>query len=153
MCFVSDMYSFGLNLSKAFKTNCKLWAGPYLLLIVKDPEDVKIIFNSDKCSDKTPFVYNVYFSYGLLVMNGDKYKLHRKSMMPLLYPTNLKTFLPITNAKTISFLKEFDSKLSSKAADFSCHFMDLTFDTSLVTLFGVDIAQNDRIQFVHNMEK
>lgn len=58
------------------------------------------------------------------------------------------------NAKTVSFLKSFDSKLSANAIDISFQTMDFALDTSLLTLFKIDdIAEADRTELIENMER
>lgn len=128
--------------------------GPFLLLVVKDPEDIKIVFNSDECFDKPLSFYNLYIGYSLFVFRADVYKIHRRAINPLFYPTALRSYLPIINAKMTKFLENFDLKLSSEKVDICHQAMDFTLESSLATLFGNEtVDEKARLKFIEDVEQ
>lgn len=149
-----DVYSTASDLSRKFKSTFKFWVGPFLFLIVKDADDIKIALNSEFCSEKPSIFYKPYSNFALLTMGGNMYKLHRKNINPLFYPAFLKSLLPIINSKMQSFLERFDSTLNQNAFDFSIHSMEFTLDTILATMFGRnDVDEDVRRKFVHDFEQ
>lgn len=120
-----------------FESSYKVWVGPFLVYVVRDPEDIQTALNSDECFEKPAF-YRQYFSYGMVVMGGDEYKLHRRITCPMFNPSALLNYLPKVNKKMNNFLKRFDEKLDSEEVDFCVDAADFTLDTALSTLFGVE---------------
>lgn len=85
---------------------------------------------------------------------GDKYKVHRKAVNPLFFPTSLQRCLPILNMKMRDFLERYDTRLDSKAIEFTHPSMDFILDSILATMFGIDhVGENARLKFIHDTEK
>lgn len=75
------------------------WYLNKLVVVIDDPNDLKLCLNSDKCIDK-PFVYD-YFSAGQGIFNSKKqvWKPHRRALNPTLSPKMVSSFIPIFNEK------------------------------------------------------
>lgn len=148
------MYSTLVGFSKCYESSFRLWLGPILVLMVRDAADLKIILNSEECFDKIDFIYKQLFTYGLLVMGGDEYKLHRKQINPLFYPMALRSYLPIINGKLKNFMARFDSGLKpNEEFELSILTGDFTMDTILATMFGVDhVDEKVRLGLIDSME-
>lgn len=152
----SDFYSTLISFTKPFTSSFKIWAGPVLFLVVRDPDDIKIVLNSEETFDKIALFYKQYLSYCLFSMNGgDKYKRHKKVVSPLFHPASLQRCLPIINMQMRKFLKRFDANLHpGKAIECSHYAMDFILDTLLSTMFGIDdTADEARMKFVVDTEK
>lgn len=115
---------------------------------------MKIILNSEECFDKIDFIYQQLFTYGMLVMNGEEYKLQRKVVNPVFFPAALKSYLPIVNDKLNSFMTRFDTRLKpNEVFELSVLTGDFTMDTILSTMFGVDHVDEDiRLGLSRGME-
>lgn len=126
-----------------------------LFLIIRDPDDLKTILTSEECSAKLGYVYKLYFNYGLFVLEGDEYKLHRKAINPLLTPAAIKSYLPIINKKVKSFIDRFDSRLKpNEEIEFGRLATDFAFDSFLSTFYGVDhVAEDKRMEIVKTVER
>lgn len=121
---------------------------------MRDPNDVKIILNSAETFEKTQIIYGLYFKFGLLVMGGEQYKLHRKAITPLFQPETLKTYMPTINRKMDSFMERFDKRLEPGAFDFTLLIMDFFLDSLLATMFGIDhIDEEVRMEFIEDTER
>lgn len=149
----TDQYTNLAAFSKPFSGNFKIWYFWYLLLVVRDPDDIKIALNSEKCFEKPSFLYKAFNKGGMLVIGGDEYKLHRKTIMPIFSKQHLRQYLVIANAKMQNFLQQFDLKLDKKPFDFFHHASDFTLDTIMTTLFGRTIEKDLRVQFRHDAER
>lgn len=149
------LYSLFAGFTKCYKTNFKAWIGPFLMLFIRDADDLKTILNSEKCFDKVSILYEKVIDYGLLVIGGETYKLHRKSINPIFHPTQLKSFIPIIKRKMDDFLLRFDSRIETSEEIEMSHFAsDFTLDTILATMFSNnDITENERMRFIVSSEK
>lgn len=145
---VADFYSFMVNLMKGFDDGVKAWIGPFLFFIPQKPEDIQIILNSVDCQNKPLFLYRELFSYGLIAMNGEEYKVHRKAFSPLFTPKALRSFVPMLDDIMNKFLVDFDSNLKPEAFDMLYDSMDYTFNANLVTFLGVNMDKKERSTFL-----
>jgi cytochrome P450 len=124
------------------------------MISLTDPEDIKIVFNSDNCIDKPSFVYNALTGYGLVAHNGDVYKTHRKAINPLFTPKALQNYIPEINRQVVKFLKNFDANLTDKIFDVSEETLLYTFQLSLKVFFGIeDMERKTCLNFIDNTEK
>jgi cytochrome P450 family 4 len=66
---------------------------PYVVLI--EPEDIEIILNSTKHTKKTAFykLLDNFLGKGLITQDVDKWKVHRKILLPAFQPRMLKQFI------------------------------------------------------------
>lgn len=126
----------------------KAWFGPILTFVPLKPEDIKIILNSEHCQDKPLFVYNQLFTYGMISMNGDEYKNHRKAILPLFYPKTLQSFLPILDGLMKKFLVDFELNLKPETFDLKHDSMDFMLNANLITSFGIHIEKETRKNFM-----
>lgn len=142
------------NFSKDFKTTFKVWFGPYLMIFVRDADDFKKILTSEESFDKVNLMYDKIIDFGLLTLGGDTYRLHRKIVIPVFFPTNLKSYFPIIREKMNDFLKRFDDRLDSSDELEFCHLaQDFTFETIMATMFSKDdVTEHERLEYVHASE-
>lgn len=144
----SDIYELIVKHMEGFNEGVKIWFGPFLMFFPRKPEDVKIILNSEDCQDKPLFFYRELFTYGLIAMNGDEYKAHRKAFNPLFSPKALRSYIPMLDDVMNKFLVDFDMNLKSETFDLSYDTMDYTFNGNLVTFFGIDVEKSIRADFL-----
>jgi cytochrome P450 len=151
--FLLDLYSSGMEIVNSFTSSFKVWVGPFLVFVVRDPSEVKILLNSEDCFEKPNMIYRTYFSYGMLTMGGETYKLHRKTILPLFYPKPLQQYHSKINAKMNSFLKDFDNNLKPTEMEMSEHALEFALDTFLETMFGMDVKKTTQKKFLNDAEK
>lgn len=87
-------------------------------------------------------------------MGGDKYKLHRKTIIPIFAPSSLQSFLPIISKKVDSFLQRFDKQIEPEAIDFCEYATDFALDTILATMLGEnDVSESDRRHLISSINR
>jgi hypothetical protein len=59
----------------------KNWLGTWVWVFCIDPEDTKIILNSPDCLDKPRIIYSAVSDFGLISINGEEYKMHRRKVV------------------------------------------------------------------------
>jgi cytochrome P450 len=80
----------------------QIWLGPKLFVVTDNPEDAKILLNSPNSSSKADVyrfmesTFNVGVG-GLISLNGDIWKHHRKLLNGCFKPDILKTYVSIFN--------------------------------------------------------
>lgn len=75
----------------------RFWIGYNLLIFPTDPDDLKTILNSPQCINKASH-YSITLPNGLLQIEGDQWKMHRRLLNPCLSNAFLKTCFPNINA-------------------------------------------------------
>lgn len=124
------------------------------MFVPQNPEDIKIILNSDECYDKPVMFYEKIVKHGLMSLNGEAHKHQRKALNPAFFPGVLKSFLPVLSSKVDKFLKSFDESLSSEPFDLFHHTMEFTLESTLATLFGNEgMNKEERSEFVCTVDK
>jgi cytochrome P450 family 4 len=87
---------------RRYGTPTRFWIGPKLFILVDQPDDVQIVLNSPNSSYKGEvYAFLEFFkkgSGGLITINGEKWKTHRKLLNPCFIPKILDSYLPIFNA-------------------------------------------------------
>jgi cytochrome P450 family 4 len=122
-------------------------------LLLKKPEEIKIVLNSEETFDKPEHGLNMFFKYGLLTEGGEKYKTQRKAVTPFFLPSNLKRFYPIINDKFTAFLNDFDKDLKAEEFDITHTIMNFTLDTILLTMFNrSDFSKRQVSEFIENTD-
>lgn len=148
---IPALYTAMIRLTKQFRSTFTAWLGPFLLVVVRDADDMKAILASEECFDKVNFFYDLFdFECGLLVLNGKTYKQHRRNTIPVFHPAQLKKFLPIAREKMNNFLKRFDGRLEPlKEIDFGHLATDYALETTLATMFSNNsFTENERIKMI-----
>mgnify|MGYP002655297311 CR=1 FL=1 len=150
MITCSDYYATLISFANSFKSSFKISFGTHLTVAVKDPEDVKIILNSEACYDKHP-LYWKFHKGGIPITGGEKNKLHRKVATPVFHPSRLENYQKSFNTCANNFLQSFDKDLPSKEFNILPKIFDFTLDVTLQTTIGEkNISQKDRIKIISN---
>lgn len=124
--------------SRSISRSCFFWVGHMFWLLVKKPEEVKIILNAEETFEKTDHGVSLYLEHGLLTDGGEKYKLQRRTIMPFFVPSNLKKIFTILNHKTEEFFEKFDKEISSEEFDLTPFTMSFAFSAILKTILNID---------------
>jgi cytochrome P450 len=112
------------------------WFGYHFTVVLNNPDDIKILMNSDKCFEKHP-CYEFYFKYGLFTEGGEKYKIQKKSLIPLFQPSNLKNLIPTINNNFTHFMEQNEKNMEGKEFLMKSLASKFTINTVLGTLIGL----------------
>lgn len=119
--------------------------GHLFIFIPRDPEEVRIILNSEEAFEK-PFHYNFFYDTGLLIVGGDRYKQQRKALNPLFYPANLKSLMPTLNKKTGEFIASFESDFGLENIDIKNAGLHFVANSIFASVFGAEPGSFEHIQ-------
>lgn len=116
------------------------FAGPFFMQVLRDPEDIKIVLNSDDAYEKTIFS-SFFFRYGMLSDGGEVYKQQRKALSPLFSTPRLRFINPIINRTMSDFMEFFENRRdSTKEVDFKHIGTYFGTTSSLYTVFNINIT-------------
>lgn len=133
------------------------WIGNVFVVILNNPDDVKIALNSDDCYEK-PKPYEFFFKYGLLTEGGDKIRQQRKSLIPLFTPWNLKSYIPLINENFDIFIEKNSTQLlkfQECKINMKSIVMLFVFNTVLRTMLGyknVSCDDDESMEFMNLIE-
>ncbi|XP_070502889.1 uncharacterized protein [Chironomus tepperi] len=78
----------------------KTWLGHVLMVILGNPEDVKIVMKSKDCIDKPKFMKFFRAPEGVLFGDYEPWHAHRKILNPYFNVQGVKAFIPLFNEKS-----------------------------------------------------
>lgn len=93
----------------------RFWLGTKLFMIITDPEDLKIIFNSDKCLNKSEMYDYLPIPLSLVRMEKEKWRADRRAYNPSFRSSVLNQFIPTLNRESTNLcnalaqLSEYDA--------------------------------------------
>lgn len=114
----------------------KAWLGPKLLVTFSDPEDLKVLLNSDVCLDR-PYLYHfLKSSNSVLSLDREQWKHDRRHLNSTLNTTMVASFYPSFNQKA-QLCTEI---LADASGAINCHrvFLKCLLDMHFVTSLSSD---------------
>lgn len=131
-------YQALIDVGKPFKSAFKFRIGQKLFVMLRDPDDVKIILNHKDCTHKNEN-YIKFFDNGLVFSSGDEHKTRKKNAIPVFYQAAVKKFIPVVDTKMKSFLRRFEAKHHQNEFDIVHSVLTFTLDVVLSTICGTRI--------------
>ncbi|KAK9695696.1 Cytochrome P450 [Popillia japonica] len=132
-----QIFKVALNVAAKYNNLVKVWAGPYLLVGLFNPQDVELILGSHVHLEKSAEYkyFQPWFGNGLLISYGDIWKNHRKMIAPTFHMNILKSFFPQFNEISRKVCKKMERE---KGKPFDCHeyMSGVTVDILLETVMG-----------------
>nr|CAD7419097.1 unnamed protein product [Timema cristinae] len=89
-----------LKVASLYIPTLRIWIGPRLLVVVSDPVDLENLMNNHKClgRDGIKDLLDKYpLGDGLFLLGGEKWKYHRKVIVPTFHYNILTSFVEIFN--------------------------------------------------------
>ncbi|KAK3926939.1 Cytochrome P450 4C1, partial [Frankliniella fusca] len=97
-----ELYDKLVALRAELGPTVKLWLGPVLVVIVSRPTDLELVFKDPRLQNKPWIMYassmEPCLGAGLITMNGDDYRRHRRIISPSFAQNVLHSFAPSFNA-------------------------------------------------------
>lgn len=119
--------------------------GHFFVFIPRDPEELKVILNSEEAFEK-PVHYQFFHDKGLLIVGGDEYKRQRKALNPVFYPANLRSLYPVLNEKTSEFIENFESNFGFENVDIKNAGLHFVANAIFTTIFGAESGTFEHVQ-------
>ncbi|GJQ86707.1 hypothetical protein Trydic_g14778 [Trypoxylus dichotomus] len=130
----------------------KSWHGNNPMLHLMKPEHLEIIMNSSVHITKShQYDYlHPWLGQGLLTSAGNRWRLHRKLIIPTFHFKILENYLDIFVEKTHILLGLLDSKANGKHCDIYPDINHWTLDVICKTAMGVDVdaMSNNRNEYI-----
>jgi cytochrome P450 len=91
--------------------------------------------------------------FSLLTINGDAYKLLRKTIAPLFTPKSFKSYVPIIDEVANEFMSDFTVESSAGFFDISLFTLDFVLNSSLRTFFNMKFDETTRGSLIENIAR
>ncbi|XP_039300946.1 cytochrome P450 4V2-like, partial [Nilaparvata lugens] len=135
-----------ISISSSYESPFRVWIGPLLIVVLKNPEDIQIVLNSSKTLGKDP-LYRFFrntVGTGLFSAPVDKWKKNRRAITPAFNNKLLEQFVPVFNQQNKLLVEKLAPHLN-KAEQFDL--FDLispaTLDIICQTALGIDVKAQD----------
>ncbi|XP_046734966.1 uncharacterized protein LOC124404677 [Diprion similis] len=126
------------EISKPYNDPFRAWLGPKLLVVIKNPRDFEVVFNSNVASHK-PYEYRFLESYlgrGLVTESGSIHRVHRKVLLPMVTGKPLNSYIECFDRHSRRCVECLERQVDQGEFDVM-HFMDdCTLDMVLETIMG-----------------
>lgn len=99
----------------------RLWFGAKLIVGISDPEDIKIVLNSDECLEKTFLHLLKGFRLGLAFSPKHIWKRDRRALSPSFSSGIITRFLPVFNEKAMYLCGHIENRVGAS----DNHFKDV----------------------------
>lgn len=126
-----SLFDFAYNSIKNVETISKTFHGPLLLVVLADPDDVKVVMTSKDCLDKSSIMKFANINQGSLFGTLEAWQRHRKIMEPYFGLLSMKNFIPLFNEKSLIQTRNLSKNLGKKEFDIFHDMTALTLETVL----------------------
>ncbi|XP_070508369.1 probable cytochrome P450 313a4 [Chironomus tepperi] len=132
----------------------KLWLLKHLLVMTKDANVINKIFNSPYTVDKPELFYDAFLvKRGLIAINGDDQKVHRKIFTKSFTPKVLQTFPVIFDEKAKQIMDMLNSHVNCGEFEFMDYAGSYSFDALGTTNLNYDGKSFFKSDMYHAFEK
>ncbi|XP_046734964.1 cytochrome P450 4C1-like [Diprion similis] len=156
-CRGDELLNRIIQLCQPYDDPFRLWMGPKLIVVVKNPRDIEVVLNSSTATYK-PFEYRflaAYLGQGLVTESGSIHRAHRKVIMPMVNGKPLNAFVDCFDRHSRRCVERLESKIGAGEFDIMHYMDDCTFDMVLETIMGTPgTSQHDGYKgFIHYSTK
>ncbi|XP_063697224.1 cytochrome P450 4C1-like [Culicoides brevitarsis] len=124
---------------ETYKAPQRFWIGPFLVVYLTEPDDLKIILNHPNALPK-PFIYSItdaWLGEGLLTAPVEKWRVHRAFLQPTYNVKTLNSYMTTTNRCADILVKKLEKYVGMESVDvfndvFMCA-LDMICRTTLET--------------------
>ncbi|KAJ8872672.1 hypothetical protein PR048_026283 [Dryococelus australis] len=132
-----------------------IWAGPQALVVLSDPQDIKVVLNKKETLAK-PGPYRtlaLFLGYSLFTATRHDWQRHRRAMNPSFSTDILETFLPEFDKKSKLLVGLISKHNNGEAFDVLRYMMMCTLDTVSETVLGtsMSVMEKDRVDLVDSL--
>ncbi|XP_054814852.1 cytochrome P450 CYP72A219-like isoform X2 [Prosopis cineraria] len=148
---VPRIIPFHHQLFQNYGMNSFMWFGPYPMVTIANPEDIKEVFNNISVFEKPPNnPLGKLLITGILDYNGEKWSKHRRIVNPAFHLEKLKLMLPAFYESCNEMVKKWVRLVSESQRDY-CEidvwpfFQSMTGDAISRTAFGSSYEEGQKI--------
>lgn len=119
------------------KTPIQAWFGPFLGVVIAEPDDMQAIFNSDDCLNRPYFYDHLRLGTAIFVATRELWKPQRRAFEPLFNFKMVQEYVPRLNEKSRILAGQVDAHVSVPNDLYRTLFM-ANVDMILQTTTGAD---------------
>ncbi|XP_044575508.1 cytochrome P450 4C1-like [Cotesia glomerata] len=135
----------------------RFWLGPKLCIILFDPEQIKIVLRSQKTIEKDDLYkfFHPFLGTGLITAPENKWKVHRRLIMPTFNPKIIESFIDTMNKQSKILVKVLESEINGHEFSVFPYVSRCTLDIICETAMGVssNVQTNRDSSYVKAIER
>ncbi|XP_058823575.1 cytochrome P450 4C1-like [Topomyia yanbarensis] len=136
-------------------TPMRAWFGPFLFIVIDQPEHLAIVLNSQDCIKRASVYQFMGLEKGVFNAAPDLWRKLRKQLNPSFAVPALKSFVPIFNEKADLLVKNLECMVGEKPFDLLYQASEYMLATSAINSLGVDMDDdsNYKQRYLKNAER
>ncbi|XP_075233074.1 cytochrome P450 4C1-like [Lycorma delicatula] len=134
-----------ISISSSYESPFRVWIGPLLIVVLKNPEDIQIVLNSSKTLGKDP-LYRFFrntVGTGLFSAPVEKWKKNRKAITPAFNNRLLENFVPVFNEQNKYLIQKLSKHVDKGTFELFDYISAATLDIICQTALGIDVKAQD----------
>ncbi|CAG9831114.1 unnamed protein product [Diabrotica balteata] len=145
-----------LDMQSAYPQVAAVWFGPRLHYLISKPEYVQKVLSSPSALNKD-YLYEFLndASEGLITVGGNKWKKHRRTIMPAFNQKILDAYQNIFCKKSEIFISELQKEVGNKNLELHRLISSCTLDIICETALGtnMNVQTTKQLEFINAMDK
>jgi cytochrome P450 len=150
---ITEVFSTIKKLVTEYPRPTRLWLGPRLFVVLDHPDDVQCVINSQNAlyKDKVYKFLECFGGPGMITINGDMWKIHRKVLNPCFNMKILESYMPIFNNGSRILAENIEKHAGGDTFNIESYFHACTLDLVIETTMGVpfNIQKNENMGFLN----
>nr|QLI62192.1 cytochrome P450 43 [Streltzoviella insularis] len=153
MCNFEDLIKVIDDILNEYGDVTSFWLGPDLNIVVKDPNDLKVLLSSQKTTVKGPqYKYMAdCLGGGILSGSGPCWRKHRKIATPNYGKRAIENYSDVFNKEADLLLEKFRMKPNGRQIDFYQCIVQTTSYTVCQTLMGLSKEQTMSLPYLQHI--
>ncbi|XP_031618042.1 probable cytochrome P450 313a4 [Contarinia nasturtii] len=135
-------------------TPIQVWLGPFLVILISEPQDIQTILTSDDCLNKPYFYEHFKCKTSIIASNREVWKPHRRALNAAFNFKMLQSYVPLFNRKARILIKQMEPFHQEPGNLYRTLFIGM-MDMIAVTLMGIEmnLQLNGRGAFFYDIAK
>ncbi|XP_058823450.1 cytochrome P450 4C1-like isoform X1 [Topomyia yanbarensis] len=151
----SEMLDYLVQHLHNLTTPLRAWLGPFLFIVIDQPEHLAIVLNSQDCIKRASVYKFVGLEKGVFNAAPDLWRKLRKQLNPSFAVPALKSFVPTFNEKADLLVKNLECMVGEKPFDILYQASEYMLATSAINSLGLDMDDdsNYKQRYLKNAEQ
>ncbi|KAJ3628001.1 hypothetical protein MTP99_015332 [Tenebrio molitor] len=137
-CKKEEVLNVTVSSIEPYRSPTRVWIGPRLLVVVKDPHQLKIILQSSKIAKKSHFYkfFKPFLGRGLFTASGPTHKLHKKLIQPLFSSKMIEGYCYLFQKHADVFVERLRQHAGGPPFDIIFYLRDTVFESTIDLLMA-----------------
>ncbi|CAH1373957.1 unnamed protein product [Tenebrio molitor] len=132
-CKREELLNVVVSSVESYPSPTRLWIGPRLVIVVKDPHQLQIILQSSKIAKKA-HIYQFlkpFLGQGLFTASGPTHKIHKKLLQPLFSLKMIEGYCDVFQRHADAFVERLRQHAGGPQFDIIFYLHDTAFESTM----------------------